>query len=61
MEEATIDFLLQKGISPSNIAGLAREVSKGVELKSRNVKVKIGDYNDYNSLVEASIEWINFS
>lgn len=50
---ATIDFLLQKGISPGFIAGLARDESKGAELTSRGVQLKIGDYNDYNSLVEA--------
>jgi NAD(P)H dehydrogenase (quinone) len=51
--KATIDFLLQKGVSPNNIAGLVREEAKGAGLKAKGITVKVGNYNDYNSLIEA--------
>ena len=50
---ATIKALLDKGISASNIAGLIRDESKAKELKKLGIKLKIGDYDDYNSLISA--------
>jgi NAD(P)H dehydrogenase (quinone) len=51
--KATIDFLLQKGISPNNISALARSAEKAEDLKAKGINIKIGDYDDYASLVEA--------
>lgn len=55
-----IDFLLQKGISPTNITGLVRSNIQGTdqhlkaeELKEKGIFLKTGDYSDYESLVEA--------
>jgi NAD(P)H dehydrogenase (quinone) len=51
--KATINFLLKRGVPANNIAALARDENKAVDFKSQGVKVIIGDYNDYNSLVKA--------
>jgi NAD(P)H dehydrogenase (quinone) len=51
----TIDFLLEQD-PPAEIAGLVRSKEKGVELKKKGVEIKIGDYNDYDSLLEAMDE-----
>lgn len=49
----TIDFLLQKGIKPNDISVLVRSAEKAEDLKSKGIHIKIGDYDDYNSLVDA--------
>ena len=49
----TINFLLEKGISPDNITALIRDEEKGNVLKSKGINIKIGDYNDHQSLVDA--------
>jgi NAD(P)H dehydrogenase (quinone) len=51
--KATIQFLLEKGIHPSDISGLVREELKGTPLKEKGIKVKTGNYDDYGSLTEA--------
>ncbi|WP_336070507.1 SDR family oxidoreductase [Mesoflavibacter sp. CH_XMU1404-2] len=48
-----INSLLEKGVEPSNISALVRSEEKGKALKEKGLNIKIGDYNDYNSLVEA--------
>lgn len=50
---ATIDFLLQKGIAANNIAALVRDEAKAEALIQKGVTIKIGDYNDYESLLSA--------
>lgn len=50
---ATIDFLLTKN-EKDNIIALARNEEKAVLLKAKGVNVKIGDYDDYNSLLQAT-------
>ncbi len=50
--KATIDFLLKK-IPADKIAVLARDKSKAADLKAKGIDVRIGDYNDYSSLVNA--------
>ncbi len=50
---ATIKALINKGIAASDIAGLIRDKTKAKELKELGVKLKMGDYNDYESLVSA--------
>ncbi|PTT02188.1 NAD(P)-dependent oxidoreductase [Pedobacter sp. HMWF019] len=49
----TIDHLLKKGVKPSEISALVRNVANADHLKSRGIKVKVGDYTDYDSLVKA--------
>jgi NAD(P)H dehydrogenase (quinone) len=48
-----IDHLLNKGVRPSEISALVRNVANGDHLKSRGIEVKVGDYTDYDSLVKA--------
>lgn len=49
---ATIDFLL-KQIPESQIRALVRSEEKGAALKAKGVEIAIGDYLNYNSLLEA--------
>jgi NAD(P)H dehydrogenase (quinone) len=51
--KSTIDFLLKKGISSTNIVAMVRDEEKAVDLKSKGVVVRIGDYDNYNQLVTA--------
>jgi NAD(P)H dehydrogenase (quinone) len=50
---SAIDFLLKKGISANTIVALIREDGKAAELKEKGVNVRMGDYDDYASLVNA--------
>lgn len=49
----TIDFLLQRGISPENIFGLARNRSKTEDLTKKGVHIRNGNYDDFDSLLKA--------
>ncbi|HJS00739.1 MAG TPA: SDR family oxidoreductase [Flavobacterium sp.] len=49
----TIDFLLKKGIAAANISALVRDENKALDLKEKAVNLKIGDYNNYDSLLLA--------
>ena len=51
--KSTIDFLLQKGINPSNIVALVRDEAKAEDLNAKGITLKIGDYDNYGSLVAA--------
>lgn len=51
--KATINSLLNKGISANNIAALVRDESKSAEFKSKGIQVRIGDYQDSESLKSA--------
>ena len=51
--KATIDFLIQKGIAANQISALARSGEKAADLSAKGIKIKIGDYLDYSSLVAA--------
>lgn len=51
--KATIDFLLKKGISANSISALVRDEAKAGDLKTKGVNLKIGDYDNYDTLVEA--------
>jgi len=51
--KATIDFLLKKGFSANSISALVRDVTKAEDLKTKGINLKIGDYDNYASLVEA--------
>jgi NAD(P)H dehydrogenase (quinone) len=50
---ATIDFLLANH-KTDNIIALARNEEKAASLKSKGIEVKIGDYDDYTSLLQAT-------
>jgi len=50
---ATIDFLLAKGARLGTIAALVRERKKAVDLLLKGIIVRIGDYDNYASLVDA--------
>jgi NAD(P)H dehydrogenase (quinone) len=49
----TIDFLLKKGIDANQISALVRSEEKAEALKIKGVNIRLGDYNDYPSLVKA--------
>ncbi len=51
--KSAIDFLLKNGISSSNIVALVRDEEKANELKNQGVVLRIGDYDNYTSLVNA--------
>lgn len=51
--KATIDHLLNKGVLANTIVALVRDENKAQDLKAKGVQVKIGDYNDYQTLINA--------
>ncbi|AHM62362.1 putative nucleoside-diphosphate sugar epimerase [Flammeovirgaceae bacterium 311] len=51
--KAVIKFLLQKGVSASNISALVRDEAKAEALKAKGITIKVGDYDDYSSLTKA--------
>lgn len=51
--KATISHLLKKGVPANTITALVRDEAKGMQLKEKGINIKIGDYDDYQSLVEA--------
>ena len=51
--KSTINSLLERGISSSNIVALVRDEEKAVALKKQGVALRTGDYDNYTSLVNA--------
>ncbi|MDM1295780.1 SDR family oxidoreductase [Sphingobacterium sp. N143] len=51
--KATINSLLNKGIPANNIAALVRDESKSDEFKSKGIQVRLGDYQNFESLTSA--------
>jgi len=51
--KATIEHLIKKGIAANNIAALVRDENKAQELKEKGVNLKVGDYNQYQTLINA--------
>jgi NAD(P)H dehydrogenase (quinone) len=51
--KATIDFLLKKGFKADQISALVRNPGKAEDLTAKGISIKVGDYNDYSSLVKA--------
>lgn len=49
----TIEFLLNRGISPRNIAALIRSEDKASHLRNWDIDIRKGNYDDYDSLVKA--------
>jgi NAD(P)H dehydrogenase (quinone) len=50
---AAIQSLLKKGVPAHEITALVRDENKAVNLKDQGIQIRIGNYNDYNSLKEA--------
>lgn len=48
-----IDYLLNKGIRTSDISALIRDTAKGQKLTEKGVELRVGDYTDFESLVNA--------
>ncbi len=51
--KSTIDFLLKKGVSAKNISAMVRDVTKAEDLKNKGIDLRVGDYDNYASLIEA--------
>lgn len=51
--QATIDFLLNKGISADSIIAFVRDAAKAEGLKARGVAIRVGNYDDYASMTAA--------
>jgi len=51
--KATVNSLLNKGVSANNIAVLIRDESKSAEFKLKGIQVRIGDYQNFESLKSA--------
>jgi len=48
-----IDHLLKKGAKPSELSALVRNVDKAKIFTEKGIDVRIGDYNDHESLINA--------
>ncbi|MDJ1466198.1 SDR family oxidoreductase [Cytophagaceae bacterium DM2B3-1] len=52
---ATIQALLKKGFPANEISALVRDEHKAADLKSAGIQIKIGNYNEYDSLKTALV------
>ena len=50
---ATIEFLLQRQVTPGDIIAVVRDPTKAVALAERGVEIRRGDYTDPQSLENA--------
>lgn len=50
---AAINFLIEKGYNKADIAAMVRSEEKGQELKAKGINIRIGDYDNFDSLVTA--------
>ena len=48
-----IEQLLNKGVESQHIAALVRDAAKGKRLQDQGIKVRVGDYTDIDSLINA--------
>jgi len=51
--KATVDALLARGVAANEITVLVRDESKAADLKTKGVSIRIGNYDDLTSLVNA--------
>ncbi|AKD54904.1 SDR family oxidoreductase [Spirosoma radiotolerans] len=51
--KTTINSLLDRGIATTDITALVRDETKATELKAKGVQVRIGDYQNFESLKSA--------
>ncbi len=50
---STIEYLLTNGISSTNIVALVREKERATSLKEKGITLRVGDYEDKSSLINA--------
>ncbi|UTW61249.1 SDR family oxidoreductase [bacterium SCSIO 12741] len=50
---SAIQHLLNKGVPAQEIIALVRSEEKAKDLKEKGIEIRVGDYTDYNSLVQA--------
>jgi len=48
-----IEHLLRKGVAASHLAALVRDAAKGQRLQDQGIELRVGDYSDFPSLVQA--------
>lgn len=48
-----ISYLLTKGVDAADIAALVRDAAKAKSVEEKGVNIRVGDYTDYESLVNA--------
>lgn len=48
-----IEHLLNKGVEAPHISALVREAAKGQKLQDQGIELRVGDYSDEDSLVQA--------
>ncbi|KAA6438766.1 SDR family oxidoreductase [Dyadobacter flavalbus] len=48
-----IDHLLRKWVHPSQISAMVRDAGKAAALQDKGIQIRIGDYRDYSSMVQA--------
>jgi NAD(P)H dehydrogenase (quinone) len=48
-----IDHLLKNGSNSSKISALVRDLDKAKSLADKGIELRVGDYNDYDSLINA--------
>ncbi len=48
-----IDHLLKKGLNPAEISALVRDAAKAQPIKEKGIGIRVGDYTDHDSLVNA--------
>jgi NAD(P)H dehydrogenase (quinone) len=51
--KSTIDSLLEKGYPSTHIVALVRDEEKAIDLKNKGIDIRVGDYNNYESLITA--------
>ena len=51
--KAAIDFLLEKGVQPGAISALVRDEAKASDIKEKGVSLRVGDYDNTESLKAA--------
>ena len=51
---AAIDKLLKEGVSASQMVALVRDINKAENLKSKNINIRLGEYDNYASLQAAT-------
>jgi NAD(P)H dehydrogenase (quinone) len=51
--KSAIDFLLRRGVALTNIVALVRDNEKASDLINKGLSLRIGDYDNYNTLLHA--------
>ena len=51
--KSAIDFLLKRGVALTSIVALVRDNEKASDLINKGLSLRIGDYDNYNTLLHA--------